>query len=173
MVGCEEIVLFGGGGDEEDMLVGVGLEFGGFVKVDQLKPRSEGFNLIVKVLNTNVVIDKNQNTRHQSLPSYRYYQGEKVEIARVAESLVGDETGTIIFTARNEQVDLMEPGSILLLYGAKIQLYRGFMRLAVENWAHIKIVEPVEFVVDEDEDCNVSWVGYEKLAASADCRKCY
>lgn len=71
--------------------------------MDQLKPRSEGFNLIVKVLNTNVVIDKNQNTRHQSLPSYRYYQGEKVEIARVAESLVGDETGTIIFTARNEQ----------------------------------------------------------------------
>ncbi|KAM3284994.1 putative protein like [Capsicum chacoense] len=171
MVGCEEIVLFGGGGDEEDMLVGVGLEFEGFVKVDQLKPRSEGFNLIVKVLNTNVVIDKNQNTRHQSLPSYRYYQGEKVEIARVAESLVGDETGTIIFTARNEQVDLMEPGSILLLYGAKIQLYRGFMRLAVENWAHIKIVEPVEFVVDEDR--NVSLVEYEKLAASADCRKCY
>lgn len=68
--------------------------------MDELKPGTEGINLIVKVLKTDVVVDKNQNMRQQSLPSYRYPQPE---ITRVAESLVGDETGTIIFTARKEQ----------------------------------------------------------------------
>ncbi|KAH0701103.1 hypothetical protein KY284_015318 [Solanum tuberosum] len=121
----------------------------GFVKVNQLKPGTEDINLIVKVLNTNVVVNKNQNTRQQFEP----------RITRVAESLVGDETGNIIFTARNEQVDLMEPGSILLLYGAKIQMYRGSMRVAVEHRAQIIIAEPEEFVVKED--CNMSLIKYE------------
>ncbi|MCD7448563.1 hypothetical protein HAX54_044167 [Datura stramonium] len=128
-----------------------------FVKVDQLKPGTEGRNLIVKVLSTDVVVDKTQNTEQLSHP-YMYSQPR---IKRVAESLVGDETGTIIFTARNEQVDLMEPGSILLLYGAKIQMYRGFMRLAVEHHAQIIIAEPVEFVVNED--CNKSLDEYEVI----------
>ncbi|XP_009601726.1 factor of DNA methylation 1-like [Nicotiana tomentosiformis] len=97
----------------------------GFVKVDQLKPGTAGKNLIVKVLTTDVVVDKNQNNRWQSQSPCVYSQPQ---ITRVAESLVGDETGTIIFTARNEQVDLMEPGSILLLYGAKVQMYTNHNR---------------------------------------------
>ncbi|KAH0719298.1 hypothetical protein KY285_015329 [Solanum tuberosum] len=58
-----------------------------------------------------------------------------------------------------DTVDLMEPGSILLLYGAKIQMYRGSMRVAVEHRAQIIIAEPVEFVVKED--CNMSLIKYE------------
>ncbi|XP_060191869.1 uncharacterized protein LOC132621564 [Lycium barbarum] len=129
-----------------------------FVKVDQLKPGTEGRNLIVKVLSTEVVVDKSQNTEQQS-HSHVYYS--QLRITRVAKSLVGDETGTIIFTSRNEQVDLVEPGSILLLYGAKIQMYRGFMRLAVEHRAQIIVAEPVEFVVNED--CNKSLDEYEVI----------
>lgn len=56
-------------------------------------------------------------------------------------------------------VDLMEPGSILLLYGAEIQMYRGSMRLAVERSVQIIIAEPVEFVVCEDN--NMSLTEYE------------
>ncbi|XP_059294728.1 factor of DNA methylation 1-like [Lycium ferocissimum] len=108
--------------------------------VDQLKPGTEGRNLIVKVLSTDMVVDKSQNIEQQS-HSHVYYSQSR--ITHVAESLVGDETGTIIFTSRNEQVDLVEPGSILLLYGAKIQMYRGFMRLAVEHRAQIIVAEPV------------------------------
>ncbi|XP_019242770.1 PREDICTED: uncharacterized protein LOC109222942 [Nicotiana attenuata] len=92
---------------------------------------------------------RNQTNRWQSQSSCVYSQPQ---ITGVAESLVGDETGTIIFTARKEQVDLMEPGSILLLYGAKVQMYRGFMRLAVEYRIQIIIAEPVEFVVNEDDE---------------------
>lgn len=72
----------------------------GFVKVDQLKPGTAGKNLIVKVLTTDVVVDKNQNNRWQSQSPCVYSQPQ---ITRVAETLVGDETGTIIFTTRNEQ----------------------------------------------------------------------
>ncbi|KAJ8549501.1 hypothetical protein K7X08_033208 [Anisodus acutangulus] len=131
----------------------------GFVKVDQLKPGTEDINLIVKVLSTDVVVDKSQNTKQQS-HSHVYYSQSRIK--RVAESLVGDETGSILFTARNEQVDLMEPGSILLLYGAKIQLYRGSMRLAVEHRVQIIIAEPVEFVVNEEN--NLSLIEYELVS---------
>ncbi|GKA07865.1 nucleic acid-binding, OB-fold protein [Tanacetum coccineum] len=31
---------------------------------------------------------------------------------RIAECLIGDETGTILFTARNDQVDLMKAGNV-------------------------------------------------------------
>ncbi|KAK4361178.1 hypothetical protein RND71_020130 [Anisodus tanguticus] len=128
----------------------------GFVKVDQLKPGTEDINLIVKVLSTDVVVDKSQNTKQQS-HSHVYLSQSRIK--RVAESLVGDETGSILFTARNEQVDLMEPGSILLLYGAKIQMYRASMRLAVEHRVQIIIAEPVEFVVNEEN--NLSSIEYE------------
>lgn len=57
----------------------------------------------------------------------------------------------------------MTPGSILLLYGAKIQIYRGFLRLAVENKMQIKVAEPMEFDVDDDEDCNLSLAEYEAI----------
>lgn len=63
-----------------------------------MKPGTEGINLIVKVLNTDVVFDKREE--QQSLPSYHY---SSFRTTRVAESLVGDETGTIILTTRNEQ----------------------------------------------------------------------
>ncbi|XP_069149735.1 factor of DNA methylation 1-like [Solanum lycopersicum] len=142
----------------EEKLTEAKIKDTGFVKVDELKPGTEGINLIVKVLNTDVVFDKREE--QQSLPSYHY---SSFRTTRVAESLVGDETGTIILTTRNEQVDLMTPGSILLLYGAKIQIYRGFLRLAVENKMQIKVAEPMEFDVDDDEDCNLSLAEYEAI----------
>ncbi|KAM3251396.1 hypothetical protein P3L10_005466 [Capsicum annuum] len=55
----------------------------------------------------------------------------------------------------------MEPGNVLLLHGAKIQMYRGFMRLAVEHRAQMIIAEPVEFVVNED--CSKSLDDYEAI----------
>ncbi|CAL0333849.1 unnamed protein product [Lupinus luteus] len=53
--------------------------------------------------------------------------------SRIAECLIGDETGSILFTARNEQVDLMTPGSTLILRNAKIDMFKGSMRLGVDK----------------------------------------
>uniref|UniRef100_A0A0D3E133 Single-stranded DNA binding protein Ssb-like OB fold domain-containing protein n=2 Tax=Brassica oleracea TaxID=3712 RepID=A0A0D3E133_BRAOL len=38
---------------------------------------------------------------------------------RIAECLVGDETASIIFTARNDQVDLMKPGTTVNLLASQ------------------------------------------------------
>ncbi|KAG2278590.1 hypothetical protein Bca52824_061145 [Brassica carinata] len=44
---------------------------------------------------------------------------------RIAECLVGDETASIIFTARNDQVDLMKPGTTVNLRNTKINMFHG------------------------------------------------
>lgn len=66
-----------------------------FVKVDALKPGTNGHTLVVKVVNSNTVLNKKPRN-----PTFR---GPQNQNTRIAECLVGDETGTILFTARNEQ----------------------------------------------------------------------
>ena len=90
--------------------------------------------------------------------------------AKVAECLVGDESGVIVFAAKNEQgkghqlavfaghsckkslgascaVDLAIPGHYIVLHNAKIDMFRGSMRLAVNQYGK---VEPAESTEDFD-----------------------
>lgn len=60
-----------------------------FVKVDQLRPGTNGHNLIVKVLKADPVLPKTRPVNHRP--------------TRIAECLIGDDTATILFTARNDQ----------------------------------------------------------------------
>ncbi|KAL0353057.1 UNVERIFIED_CONTAM: hypothetical protein Scaly_1296000 [Sesamum calycinum] len=122
-----------------------------FVKVDALKPGTNGHTLIVKVVNSNTVLNKKPRN-----PTFR---GPQNQNTRIAECLVGDETGTILFTARNEQVELMKPGNTVILRNAKIDMFKGSMRLAVDKWGRIEVAEPAKFVVKEDN--NLSLVEYE------------
>lgn len=62
-----------------------------FTKVDQLKPGTNGHNLTVNVLKSEPVLPKNRAASPQ------------LRQTRIAECLVGDDTGTILFTARNDQ----------------------------------------------------------------------
>jgi len=62
-----------------------------FIKVDQLKPGTSGHTLIVKVLSSNTVLKRGRSV------------SQNLRNTRIAECVVGDETGTIIFTARNDQ----------------------------------------------------------------------
>ncbi|KAM3206003.1 hypothetical protein ACQJBY_061597 [Aegilops geniculata] len=56
-----------------------------FTTIDKLLPQTHGHNLTARVLSSRAVLDK---------PAAR---------TRVAECLVGDPTGTVLFTARNGQ----------------------------------------------------------------------
>jgi len=118
-----------------------------FVKVDQLKPGTSGHTLIAKVLTSDTVLQKgraaSQHLRH----------------TRIAECLIGDDTATILFTARNDQVDLMKPETTVILRNAKIDMFKGSMRLAVDKWGRIEATEPAKFIVKEDN--NLSLVEYE------------
>ncbi|KAK5776592.1 hypothetical protein PVK06_044552 [Gossypium arboreum] len=118
-----------------------------FTKVDQLRPGTSGHTLTVKVVSTKMVLQKGRA------------DGPQVRQMRIAECLVGDETGMIIFTARNEQVDLMKEGATVTLRNAKIDMFKGSMRLAVDKWGRVEVDEPASFNVKEDN--NLSLIEYE------------
>lgn len=56
-------------------------------------------------------------------------------------------------------VDLMKPGNTVILRNAKIDMFKGSMRLAVDKWGRIEVTEPANFVVKEDN--NLSLIEYE------------
>ncbi|KAL0282640.1 UNVERIFIED_CONTAM: hypothetical protein Scaly_2277800 [Sesamum calycinum] len=126
---------------------GRGLRKPVFVKVESLKPGTNGHTLVVKVVNSNTVLQKGA----AASPHLRN--------TRIAECLVGDDTASILFTARNEQVDLLKPGTTAVLRNAKIDMFKGSMRLAVDKWGRIEVTEPATFEVKEDN--NLSLVEYE------------
>uniref|UniRef100_A0A0A8XQH4 Single-stranded DNA binding protein Ssb-like OB fold domain-containing protein n=1 Tax=Arundo donax TaxID=35708 RepID=A0A0A8XQH4_ARUDO len=123
-----------------------------FVKVDQLKPGTAGHTLVAKVLNSKTVLQKGR-------PGPAAAAGPAARPTRIAEGLIGDETGCILFTARNEQVDLLKPDNTVIIRNAKIDMFKGSMRLAVDKWGRIEVTEPASFTVKEDN--NLSLVEYE------------
>ncbi|KAK4364065.1 hypothetical protein RND71_015423 [Anisodus tanguticus] len=129
-----------------------------FVKVETLKPGTHGHNLTVKVVNSNTVKATGGGGGGGG--------GGRVSTSlsprappRISECLVGDETGVILFTARNEQVDLMKPGANVILRNAKIDMFKGSMRLAVDKWGRVEVTEPADIAVNEQN--NLSLVEYE------------
>ncbi|MQM11873.1 hypothetical protein Taro_044787 [Colocasia esculenta] len=140
-----------------------------FTKVDQLRPGTNGHTLTVKVVSSKMVLQKGRP------------DGPQVRQMRIAECLVGDETGIIVFTARNEQVlaisgenekgqheqenkvigpvDIMKPDTTVTLRNAKIDMFKGSMRLAVDKWGRIEVTDPADFSVKTDN--NLSLVEYE------------
>ncbi|KAL3840988.1 hypothetical protein ACJIZ3_025579 [Penstemon smallii] len=114
-----------------------------FTKVNQLRPLDTGLNLTVKVINAKTVAQRGR------------MQG------RFAECLVGDETGIIIFAARNDQVDLAKEGNTLVLTNAKIDMFKGSMRLAVDRSGRVEVGEPASFSVEETN--NLSLIEFERL----------
>ncbi|XP_073294040.1 uncharacterized protein At4g28440-like [Primulina huaijiensis] len=123
-----------------------------FTKVDQLRPGTNGHNLVVKVVSSNTVVQKGRPDRPQ------------VGQVRIAECLVGDETGVIVFTARNDQVKIMNPDATVIMRNAKIDMFKGSMRLAVDKWGRLEVTEPASFTVKEDN--NLSLVEYELVNVS-------
>ncbi|CAO2828821.1 unnamed protein product [Amaranthus hypochondriacus] len=119
-----------------------------FTKVGELRPGTSGHNVTVKVVDSKLVMQRGRN------------DGPQVRQMKIAECLVGDETGMIIFTARNDQVDKMQAGATVTLRNAKIDMFKGSMRLAVDKWGLVEVAaEPANFTVKEDN--NLSLIEYE------------
>uniref|UniRef100_A0A6N2MMG2 Single-stranded DNA binding protein Ssb-like OB fold domain-containing protein n=2 Tax=Salix TaxID=40685 RepID=A0A6N2MMG2_SALVM len=127
-----------------------------FIKVEELKPGTNGHNLTVKILDSKPVPVPKPRHAPMSLSQ---------RPARINECLVGDETGCIVFTARNEQVEMMNPGATIILRNAKIDMFKGSMRLAVDKWGRVEVAEPASFAVKETN--NLSLVEYELVTVQA------
>eukprot|EP01018_Ginkgo_biloba_P001175 Gb_31185 [translate_table: standard] len=121
-----------------------------FVKVDELTPGTSGHTLVVKVVSSKLVLQR-------ARPN-----GNQLRHVRIAECVVGDDTGVIIFTARNEQVDIMREGVTVIIRNAKIDMFKGTMRLAVDKWGRVEVAAPANFIVKEDN--NLSAVEYELVS---------
>ncbi|XP_062007672.1 uncharacterized protein At4g28440-like [Rosa rugosa] len=130
-----------------------------FIKVEEIQPGTSGHTLTVKVVSSNPVKVTSKNAGARSSLSSRPLQPP-----RIAECLVGDETGTIVFTARNDQVDIMKPGTTVILRNAKIDMFKGTMRLAVDKWGRVEVTEPASFEVKEAN--NLSLVEYELVSVA-------
>ncbi|XP_075518400.1 uncharacterized protein At4g28440-like [Primulina tabacum] len=113
-----------------------------YAKVSQLRPFDTGVTLIVKVVSAKVVAQRSR--AH----------------GRFSECLVGDETGMIIFAARNDQVDLANDDNTLILSNAKIDMFKGSMRLAVDRSGRVEAGEPASFKVEESN--NLSLIEFDR-----------
>lgn len=56
-------------------------------------------------------------------------------------------------------VDTMKPDTTVILRNAKIDMFKGTMRLAVDKWGRVEVTEPANFQVKEEN--NLSLVEYE------------
>jgi len=57
----------------------------------------------------------------------------------------------------------MKAGNTVIIRNAKIDMFKGSMRLAVDKWGRIEVTDPSEFVVKEDN--NLSLIEYELVNA--------
>ncbi|KAH7623822.1 hypothetical protein Ndes2526B_g01070 [Nannochloris sp. 'desiccata'] len=117
------------------------------IKIAALRPDTSGHTLVVKVVEVKPVIERAAK------------QGGKIQ--KIVECVLGDETGTVIFSARNEQVELMKSGSYLTLTNAKVEMFRGNMRLVVPQGNSGKIEEAEMASFEPKIDNNMSMIEYE------------
>lgn len=124
---------------------------GEVVPVDSLRPETTGLNLVVKVLDAKEVMNKKRP------------DGSSV---RIVECTVGDASGVILFSAKNkQQVETMKVGTTVRVHNGKIDMIRGTMRLAVDQWGLLKEESGGEEVLP-NRDNNLSLVEYELVAST-------
>lgn len=88
-------------------------------KVKDLTPDAKQTNVLVKVVNIG---------ERRTIDSK--FGGSR----QLAEAVVGDETGTILLSLWEAQIDQVQPGEVLLVDNGYVSLVRGHMRLNVGKY---------------------------------------
>jgi len=113
-----------------------------FGKVGKINPEQKGVNVEVKCVKAAAAVEGSDD---------------------IKEVLVGDETGTILLSVRSAaQAALCTAGALLRVQNAHVRMVGGTIRLTVDKWAMLKVVDSVGFeAVEEDEKKNVSKTEFE------------
>ena len=101
------------------------------IKVGELNSYSRRVNTIVKVVSmteTREVSSRMDQTTH-----------------RVADALVGDDTGSIYLTLWDDAIDQIKEGQILQIKNAYVNLFRGSMRLNLGRYGSYEVAESAPF----------------------------
>ena len=125
----------------------ISLDSLGRVLLSQLTPHSSNFSVTVKVICQKVIIEK------------RRKDGTS---ARVAEYLVGDESGMMLLRLIHQhQAETIIPGNTLHISHADVDLVEGYLRLQLTRWAVITIAaDPISQKLRVDESTDWSLIEY-------------
>ena len=94
------------------------------VKVKDLNTDSKHVNLLAKVLSLSEVREV----------ASRYGGSTN----RVAEAKIGDETGTILLTLWNENIDLVKPDDVIMIKNGYVTVFQKTLRLNVGKYGSIE-----------------------------------
>jgi len=96
------------------------------IKVEKLTPNSREVNTIVKVVSKSQV---------------RNVTGRDYTIRRVADALVGDETGCVYLTLWDDNIDKVNEEATLRITNGYVNLFRGNMRLNIGKYGSFQVLE--------------------------------
>ena len=88
-----------------------------WIKVTELAPESFNHNIVVFVQSVEVVAERTTNFGN----------------IRIGEIVVGDETGSVVISAKNEQIEKLVPGTTVVVRNGRIDMFDGRMRLRVDK----------------------------------------
>ncbi len=116
------------------------------VKIEKLTTSSREVNTIVKVVSKSEV---------------RNVTGRDYSVHRVADALVGDETGCVYLTLWDDNIDRVKEEATLQVTNGYVNLFRGNMRLNTGRYGSFEVLEesPIEEVNTEN---NLSDKRYEQ-----------
>jgi len=116
-----------------------------FIKIGNLEPGGKGVNAYVKVVSVKVVLDR-----------------QKIDDTKevIAEAVVGDSTGSILLTAKDEQLAVVKQNANLVIRNARVVMFKGHMRLKVDQWGLID-PNPEPFNEQVNQANNLSDTEYE------------
>ncbi|MFC1486834.1 single-stranded DNA-binding protein [Thermoproteota archaeon] len=116
------------------------------VKVETLTPNSRGVNTIVKVVSKGEI---------------RSVTGRDYSVRRVADALVGDETGSLYMTLWDDKIDAINEDATLSITNGYINLFRGNMRLNIGKYGSYELVEDSP-ITEVNKENNLSDKRYEQ-----------
>ncbi len=95
-------------------------------KIEKLTPNSRELNLVVKVISKSEV---------------RNVTGRDYTVRRVADALVGDETGCVYLTLWDDNIDKINEEATIRISNGYVNLFRGNMRLNIGRYGSFELLE--------------------------------
>ncbi len=96
------------------------------IKIEKLTPNSREVNVIAKVVSKSQV---------------RNVTGRDYTVRRVADALVGDETGCVYLTLWDDNIDKINEEATLRITNGYVNLFRGNMRLNIGRYGSFELLE--------------------------------
>jgi|YelNatPaOPRAMG01_1025707.scaffolds.fasta_scaffold11598_5 replication factor A1 len=114
-------------------------------KIEELNPASRGVDVLVKILEVNP--SREVSTRDGSSHS-------------VAEALVGDETGCVLLSLWDDDIQRVKVGQTVSIKNGYVTLFRGSIRLNVGRYGTLELA--TEDIPQVNMDNNISNRSYDQ-----------